>query len=192
MKSQRAIMTFINYTFVLILAAFTLAICLLLSAAFTEEECIEWAIEVLQSVAMGTFVTEPAIDGSMLLAKLFGCWILLRLDRKRREKIARAEYDLQKIIENVQIKGAGSDDQLKKLDQAIENAKSVGATGTKLRSALKLRRIVRQEAASEFAVTKMGDMVTLESSIERAVMPAQWMNGVTELGGVSFDSKFHA
>ena len=45
-------LTIINTVFVGLLWAFTLMICLLLSAAFTVEECVSWVAAVGQSLMM--------------------------------------------------------------------------------------------------------------------------------------------
>ncbi len=49
----------VTSAFVTVLAGFTLVICLLLSAAFTEEQCYAWIGGVGKSIAMQVVVTDP-------------------------------------------------------------------------------------------------------------------------------------
>ncbi len=79
LRRKRTLLSFVNYVFVTVLAGFTLTICLLLSAAFTEEECVDWMANVATSVFVGAFLTDPAVGSAMLFVKLGGCWLLLRM-----------------------------------------------------------------------------------------------------------------
>ena len=58
MKRQRDTLSLINSIFVAVLSVFTLVICIFLSAAFSEEECIDWVVNVGQSLVVGTCASD--------------------------------------------------------------------------------------------------------------------------------------
>ena len=80
LRSERQCLAVITYIFVAVVSLFTLALCILLSTAFTDEECVAWSIAVIKSVVTGALLIEPALVLSVLAVKIIGSWILLRLD----------------------------------------------------------------------------------------------------------------
>eukprot|EP00750_Incisomonas_marina_P021517 INCI449.2.p1 GENE.INCI449.2~~INCI449.2.p1 ORF type:complete len:3169 (+),score=588.56 INCI449.2:893-9508(+) len=81
--SWRVQLSMITSSFILTLGAFTLIVCLLLSAAFTIEECVVWATAVAQSLLMQLFVTDPVFTLFVLSIKLLVQWALLCSDRRK-------------------------------------------------------------------------------------------------------------
>jgi hypothetical protein len=79
MRHKRSALSGLNYAFVVVLASFTLAICLLFSAALTAEECTQWALSVLRSVVLSALVTDPLLGIVVVLLRFFACWIALRM-----------------------------------------------------------------------------------------------------------------
>jgi len=77
-KHYRWILTAINAAFLGVLASFTMVICVLLSAAFTDDLCMAWGKAVGQSILMQTLVTGPLLGSTVLGFKLLASWILLR------------------------------------------------------------------------------------------------------------------
>ena len=55
-----------------------MGICTLLSAAFSAEQCVAWAVAVLQSIAMQIAVTGPVFGLFVLSMKLLLSWLLIR------------------------------------------------------------------------------------------------------------------
>jgi hypothetical protein len=78
---------------------FTLGICLLLSAFFSLEQCVQWVQAVAQSLLMQVLVTDPLITSAVLAFKLLASWALLRCDRRNREAqekaFQEAKWDLR-------------------------------------------------------------------------------------------------
>lgn len=143
MKQRRNVLATINYLFVTLLSGFTLGICLLLSAAFTEQECIDWVVNVIQSLVVSALLTDPAIALSMLLLKLFGAWILLRLDRKTRVKVEEATRDLEKVVEEVR-----QTKEIEVLETAIATAKEAGVDARAISLATSAAAEVKHEIES--------------------------------------------
>ena len=77
----------------LVLAAFTLTICLLLSCAFNEEESVMWVADVAQSLVVQIFVTDPAITLVVIFAKLLVSWTILRIGKRRLKKKLQKQQD---------------------------------------------------------------------------------------------------
>ena len=100
---RRHALSAINYLFLGVLAAFTFAVCLLVSAAFTDTECALWVWSVVESIAMQIFVTDIIIAICVLGVKLFVSWLLLRSDHRRKAK-RRTEklIEKQNTLENRQ------------------------------------------------------------------------------------------
>lgn len=83
-------LTVYNVAFLTTLALFTLMVCILLSAAFNNDQCVSWVFAVLQSIAMQVLVTGPLFGLTVLCVKLILSSLLLqvsarvrRLERKR-------------------------------------------------------------------------------------------------------------
>jgi hypothetical protein len=79
MRRERAALSAITYVFVSVLAAFTLAIVLLMSAALTDAECQQWALSVLRSLLLRAFVTDPVLGCAVVATRFLACWFLLQL-----------------------------------------------------------------------------------------------------------------
>lgn len=94
-KVDRGRLTVINASFLVILAAFTMMICLLLSAAFDDDQCVLWVQKVMQSIAMQVLVTGPLIGLVVLCVKIFVSWLLLRSNAHTRSARRLAELEEQ-------------------------------------------------------------------------------------------------
>jgi len=77
-NKERAVLTAINSIFLLTLATFTMMICILLSAAFNDAQCVEWVKAVGQSILMQIVVTAPLIGSVVLGVKMLASVFLLR------------------------------------------------------------------------------------------------------------------
>ena len=82
-RRWRIQLSFITGSFLLILGFATLMVCLLVSAAFTLTECLNWAIEVAKSLLMQLFVTDPAFTLFVFGLKIFFQWALFRADKQQ-------------------------------------------------------------------------------------------------------------
>ena len=80
--SNRRLLATLSVAVLVVLASFTLTICLLLSGAFSNEECGMWAVDVAQSAAMQIFVTHPILGLMTLVGQLAASWLLLRLGQR--------------------------------------------------------------------------------------------------------------
>ena len=76
-RTWRTQLSLITAVFALIVAACVLIVCILLSAAFTLDECIVWATAVCRSLLMQILVTDPIFGMLMLCLKLLEGWVLL-------------------------------------------------------------------------------------------------------------------
>ncbi len=79
-------MTILAALLVVVMVAFTLIVCLLLSSAFTAEETALWAVAFLESVAMQILVTNTALSLATLVLKIVISWALLRASRKHQRR----------------------------------------------------------------------------------------------------------
>ena len=110
---RRHALTAINYTFLAVLGAFTFVVCLLVSAAFTDEECALWVLSVVENIVVQIFVTDFLIGGGLLVLRLAGSSILLRMDRRARAK-ARA-LQLRQREENLKDSRDAIEHQMRKV-----------------------------------------------------------------------------
>ena len=111
LRRERHVLAMLSAAVLVVLAAFTLAICLLLSCAFSEEESLMWAGDVAQSLVMQVFVTDPAITLLLMFAKLFVSFLLLRVGKKRlkkqlKEKAAAVNSEILTITTQVEAAAA--------------------------------------------------------------------------------------
>lgn len=83
LRRERRALGSLSAGVLVILTSFTLLMCLLLSGAFEERETLLWLEDVGKSIAMQTFVTDPALGLVLLLLKLFTNWLLLRAATRR-------------------------------------------------------------------------------------------------------------
>ena len=88
-------LTVYNVAFLATLALFTLMVCILLSAAFNNDQCVSWVFAVLQSIAMQVLVTGPLFGLTVLCVKLILSSLLLQVSARVR-KIERERANLAK------------------------------------------------------------------------------------------------
>ncbi len=79
-------MTSLAALLVVVMVAFTLIVCILLSSAFTAEETALWAVAFLESVAMQILVTHTVLSLATLVLKTVVTWAMLRAGRKRQRR----------------------------------------------------------------------------------------------------------
>ena len=77
-RRERVILRSIVSVFISVLAGFALIVCLLVSAAFTDEQCIKWVVAVAQSIAMQIVVTAPLVGVAVFLVKLLITHLLIK------------------------------------------------------------------------------------------------------------------
>ena len=77
-KKERFRLTLINTSFLATLGGFTMMICILLSAAFNDEQCVNWVYAVLQSILAQIIFTGPMLGLVVLACKLFFAYLLIR------------------------------------------------------------------------------------------------------------------
>ena len=83
LRRERHALAMLSTSVLLVLAMFTLSICLLLSCAFNEEESAMWVVDVAQSLVVQIFVTDPAVTLLVIFIKLFVSWTILRIGKRR-------------------------------------------------------------------------------------------------------------
>jgi hypothetical protein len=81
-RGRRHALTGLAALLVVVMVAFTLIVCILLSSAFTAEETALWALSFLESVVMQILVTNSVLSLGTLVLKTAVCWALLRASRK--------------------------------------------------------------------------------------------------------------
>lgn len=89
---RQRILSAITFAFVAVLSAFTLGICLLLSLAFTTQECLLWVVGVGKSLLMQLFVTEPLVGLVVLSLKFTASWGLVTANRVHRRKLQQRDW----------------------------------------------------------------------------------------------------
>ena len=89
---RQHVLSAITFAFVAILSAFTLGICLLLSLAFTSEECLLWVVGVGKSLLMQLLVTEPLVGLVVLSLKFAGSWGLVSANRAHRRELQQRDW----------------------------------------------------------------------------------------------------
>eukprot|EP00750_Incisomonas_marina_P005736 INCI14106.1.p1 GENE.INCI14106.1~~INCI14106.1.p1 ORF type:complete len:1091 (-),score=238.03 INCI14106.1:1586-4858(-) len=94
-RRERTILLVINTTFLGILSLFTMMICILLSAAFNPEQCLQWVAAVAQSIAMQIVVTAPLVGVVVLTFKMVGAWVLVRANRAAKLKARKKQLRLR-------------------------------------------------------------------------------------------------
>ena len=77
-KRERALLTLINSVFLGLLGVFTMMVCVLLSAAFNDEQCLQWVAAVGQSILMQIVVTAPLLGVVVLSIKIVGSLVLIK------------------------------------------------------------------------------------------------------------------
>ena len=83
LRRERHVMAMLSASVLLVLAAFTLSICLLLSGTFNDDESLMWAVDVTQSLVVQIFITDPAVTLVVVFGKFFVSWALLRTGKRR-------------------------------------------------------------------------------------------------------------
>ena len=96
LRPKRHMLAVLSTTVVVILAAFTMAVCLLLSGAFNNDESVMWVTDVGQSLAVQIFVTDPSITLVVVATKLWLNWVLLRSGNAHKKQLLRTE---QQVLE---------------------------------------------------------------------------------------------
>jgi len=89
MQSQRHVLAALSSAVLIVLAMFTLTICVLLSVTFNADESVLWITDVGQSLVVQVFVTDPAVTLAVIVLKLFASWLLLKFAKARaRQQLA--------------------------------------------------------------------------------------------------------
>ncbi len=91
-------MTTLAALLVVVMVAFTLIVCLLLSSAFTAEEMALWALAFLESVAMQILVTNTVLSLATLVLKTVVSWAMLRAGRKRQRRQQAKKLAVRKEV----------------------------------------------------------------------------------------------
>ena len=94
MRRERHILGMLSTAVLLILAVFTLLVCLLLSGTFNEEESLMWLSDVAQSFVVQVFITEPATTLLIIFAKLAGSRVLLNTGKRRLKKTLQKRQEM--------------------------------------------------------------------------------------------------
>ena len=80
-RDWRFQLAIINGVFAGAVALCALTVCVMLSAAFTAEECVQWVVEVVKSLLVQLFVLDPLLGVLVLGSQLLVGWLLLRLNK---------------------------------------------------------------------------------------------------------------
>ena len=91
-------MTTLAALLVVVMVAFTLIVCILLSSAFTAEETALWALAFLESVAMQILVTNTVLSLATLVLKTAVSWALLRASRKHQRRQQAKKLAVRKEV----------------------------------------------------------------------------------------------
>ena len=83
LRHHRHVLARLSAVVLLVLAMFTLAICLLLSGTFDDDETVLWVVDVAQSLVVQIFVTDPAVTLLLIFLKLLISWMLYKSGKKR-------------------------------------------------------------------------------------------------------------
>jgi hypothetical protein len=135
-RGRRHALTSLAALLVVVMVAFTLIVCILLSSAFTAEETALWALTFLESVAMQILVTNTVLSLATLVLKTVGSWALLRAVRKRQHR-----------------------QQAKKLSQRREALTTEAAAAAVCRTCHAIIAAFSQEAVVAFSLVLVGVLV---------------------------------
>ena len=144
MKTKRHLLGSLSTAALVILTAFTLMICVLLSVTFNADESVLWITDVSQSLLVQVFVTDPGVTLAVILLKLFVSWFLLKYAKSKVQRqlvgkmdvvsaqIARASanvHTLQARIAALQAVASGDSARLEAERFRCEAAKAKCAAG---------------------------------------------------------------
>ena len=90
-RTDRHVLATLSVAVMMVVTAFTLWICFLLSGAFSETESLLWMEDVGKSLALQVFVTDPVFTLLVIFTKLLVSWVLLQTGKKRRKRELAAE-----------------------------------------------------------------------------------------------------
>ena len=137
LRCQRTTLAVLSTLVLVVLAAFTLSVCLLLSGTFNDDESLMWAVDVGQSLVIQIFVTDPTITLLLIFAKLGVSTVLLRAGKRRvrrqlqsrehavEQQLAAARADARTVqarAQALQVVAAGSDTSVAREAAAKKNA----------------------------------------------------------------------
>lgn len=88
LQEHRSCLAAITYAFLTALGLFTMMICLLMSAAFNAQECVQWVVSVGESLIVSTFIVDPGVTLVILFLRMLGSWGMLRLDQRHKVAVA--------------------------------------------------------------------------------------------------------
>eukprot|EP00750_Incisomonas_marina_P010853 INCI16312.9.p1 GENE.INCI16312.9~~INCI16312.9.p1 ORF type:complete len:1916 (+),score=402.72 INCI16312.9:439-6186(+) len=125
-KQDRGVLAIINAAFVTILSVFTMVVCLLLSAAFTEQQCFAWAAAVGQSVLMQVLVTHPLLGFIVQSFRLISSAVLLRV--KTRKQAHQKKLELEQRATALAVRHAHLNSELLALEATQAAAMKAGAS----------------------------------------------------------------
>jgi hypothetical protein len=97
-RGRRHALTTLAALLVVVMVAFTLIVCILLSSAFTAEETALWALAFLESVAMQILVTNTVLSLATLVLKTVVSWAMLRAGRKRQRRQQAKKLAVRKEV----------------------------------------------------------------------------------------------
>jgi len=115
-RSERRCLSVLSLAVMVVVTAFTLWICFLLSGAFNEAESLLWMEDVGKSLALQVFVTDPAMTLLVIFAKLLVSWVLLQRGKKRRKhELAKERQHVEQSMSKLS----------RKLNVAVGKAKAL-------------------------------------------------------------------
>ena len=115
-RRERRCLSILSVAVMVVVTAFTLWICFLLSGAFNEAESVLWMEDVGKSLVLQVFVTDPAITLLVIFTKLLVSWVLLQRGKKRRkQELVTERRNVEKSMSSVS----------RKLNAAVGRAKAL-------------------------------------------------------------------
>ena len=83
LKQKRVVLTVLASLVLAVIAGFTLFVCVLIAAAFTEDEVGFWLVDVIRTFTVQVFVTGPVVGLLVIGLKVLAAFVLLRAAGKR-------------------------------------------------------------------------------------------------------------
>ena len=202
-KAERRMLTFINSVFLGVLGLFTMMVCVLLSAAFNDEQCLRWVAAVGQSILMQVAVTAPLLGVVVLGVKLLFSMVLLRANASARAA-ARAT-ELQQRLDALALKreliskklanlGSSPEQQVNRtrLRAMLQKTEALGKRVSRAKTKLNAATAVEEKAVEQglglrhIPSVQAGDQLHMERDADRVTIQIAPDTQQASVGGEMF------
>ena len=91
----------ISTSVLVIIALFSLCVCLMIAGTFTDKECTLWGLDVLQAILIQLFVTGPLLNTTVLCVKIICSAVLLKTGRRNQiqQKVVKIQRQTNCVVD---------------------------------------------------------------------------------------------